>query len=83
MTEIETILAALPEAVSHTFDQGKAADYIPALAKVCPNKFGMAISTVDGRDCIVGDAEEAFSIQSISKVFSLTLAHAPCWRKRV
>ena len=74
MTEIETILAALPEAVSHTFGQGKPADYIPALAQVCPNKFGMDISTVDGRDCVIGDAEEAFSIQSISKVFSLTLA---------
>ncbi|WP_281645621.1 glutaminase [Parendozoicomonas sp. Alg238-R29] len=74
MTKIETILGTLPEAVSHTFGQGKPANYIPALAEVCGNKFGMAISTAKGRDFIVGDAEEAFSIQSISKVFSLSLA---------
>ena len=74
MREIEAILATLPDAVSHTLGRGKPADYIPALAEVCPNKFGMAISTVDGRDHVVGDAEENFSIQSISKVFSLSLA---------
>ena len=74
MREIEAILATLPDAVSHTFGEGKPANYIPALAEVCPNKFGMAISTVDGCDYVVGDAEENFSIQSISKVFSLSLA---------
>ena len=50
------------------------ADYIPQLAKVDPNQFGMAIVTVDGKVYSVGDADAAFSIQSISKVFTLTLA---------
>lgn len=53
---------------------GKVADYIPELAKVNPRKFGIAVETVDGSSYFAGDAEESFSIQSISKVFGLTLA---------
>ncbi|SFV32288.1 glutaminase [Hyphomicrobium facile] len=53
---------------------GKVADYIPELAKVNPRKFGIAVETIDGGSYFVGDAEESFSIQSISKVFGLTLA---------
>ncbi|XOV82827.1 MAG: glutaminase [bacterium] len=52
---------------------GQVADYIPALAAVDPQKFGMAIETVTGQRFQVGDARERFSIQSISKVFNLTL----------
>jgi len=54
--------------------QGRPADYIPALAQVDPMKFGMAVQTADGAAHVVGDGAERFSIQSISKVFSLTLA---------
>jgi glutaminase len=54
--------------------EGKVADYIPELASVSPGKFGMALQTVDGRLFQVGDSTEKFSIQSISKVFTLTLA---------
>jgi glutaminase len=53
---------------------GKVADYIPELAKVDPRKFGIAVETIDGGSYFAGDAEESFSIQSISKVFGLTLA---------
>lgn len=53
--------------------QGKVADYIPALAEVDPNKFGIAIETVSGECYAVGDASETFSIQSISKVLNLAL----------
>lgn len=53
---------------------GKVADYIPELAKVNPGKFGIAIETIEGGRYAVGDADEAFSIQSISKLFGLTLA---------
>lgn len=53
--------------------QGKVADYIPALATVDANKFGIAIETVEGESFEVGDAAEEFSIQSISKVFNLAL----------
>lgn len=54
--------------------QGKVADYIPRLAKVPADRFGMAVATLDGKMYAVGDAAEPFSIQSISKVFTLTLA---------
>jgi glutaminase len=53
---------------------GKVASYIPALANVSPGKFGIAIETVTGDRFQAGDADESFSIQSISKVFSLMLA---------
>lgn len=52
---------------------GKNADYIPALARVNPNIFGIAIVTVDGRVFTVGDIKSEVSIQSISKVFTLAL----------
>lgn len=51
--------------------EGKNADYIPALAKVPSNLFGIALVTVDGQIFTVGDVEQLFSIQSISKVFTL------------
>jgi glutaminase len=54
--------------------EGRVADYIPELAKVDLNKLGIAIATVEGDLVKSGDAEELFSIQSISKVFTLTLA---------
>ncbi len=54
-----------------TLDEGKNADYIPALAKVDPELFGIAVVTVDGRTFAKGDVKAPFSIQSISKVFAL------------
>ena len=50
--------------------EGKNADYIPALAKVDPNLFGIAIVTVDGKVFTAGDVKTEVSIQSISKVFT-------------
>ncbi|MDU4094804.1 MAG: glutaminase B [Pantoea sp.] len=55
--------------------QGKVADYIPALAQVSPDYLGIAVLTRDGKQYQAGDANVRFSIQSISKVLSLTLAH--------
>jgi glutaminase len=49
-------------------------DYIPPLARVDPRKFGIAVALQTGPVIAVGDADEAFSLQSISKVFALTLA---------
>ncbi len=54
--------------------RGKVADYIPPLAQVDPAKFGIAVMLHDGTLIAAGDAAEKFSIQSISKVFALTLA---------
>lgn len=51
--------------------EGKNADYIPALAKVDPNLFGVALITVDGKVYSAGDVKTEVSIQSISKVFTM------------
>jgi glutaminase len=53
---------------------GRVASYIPALARVSPLRFGIALRTCDGPEAAAGDADTAFSIQSMSKVFTLTLA---------
>jgi glutaminase len=50
--------------------EGKNADYIPALAKVDPNLFGIALVTADGKVYSAGDLKTEVSIQSISKVFT-------------
>lgn len=72
---------ATQELLSHILYQvrpligkGKVADYIPALACISNDKLGIAIYTNDGEVIKAGDADEAFSIQSISKALSLTLA---------
>jgi glutaminase len=51
--------------------EGKNADYIPALAKVDPNLFGIAVVTADGKVYTAGDVKTEVSIQSISKVFTM------------
>ena len=51
--------------------EGKNADYIPALAKVDPNLYGIALVTADGKVYTAGDTKAEVSIQSISKVFTM------------
>jgi len=67
------IQAALDGAYAKYKDlkEGKNADYIPALAKVDSNIFGIALVTTDGKVYTTGDIQSAVSIQSISKVFTL------------
>ncbi|MEP4533409.1 MAG: glutaminase [Cyclobacteriaceae bacterium] len=62
-------------------DDGKVADYIPYLARIDRNKFGMCLTTVDGQLNKVGDADEKFSIQSVSKVLSLAMAFSQLGNK--
>jgi glutaminase len=54
-----------------TLNEGKNADYIPALAKVDPNIYGIALVTADGKVYTAGDVKSEVSIQSISKVFTM------------
>ncbi|MEN2703990.1 glutaminase B [Vibrio cholerae] len=68
------ILASIIEEVRPLTSKGIVADYIPALAKVPSEKLGIAVFTNQGEVITAGDAQEGFSIQSISKVLSLTLA---------
>jgi glutaminase len=68
---------AIQKALKTAFDrykgleEGANADYIPALAKVDPDLFGIALVTVDGQVHTMGDVTTEVSIQSISKVFAL------------
>lgn len=52
---------------------GKVADYIPVLAEVDPNHYGISVQTLAGESFHIGDTKTTFSIQSISKVFTLAL----------
>ena len=54
--------------------QGQVATYIDALARIPKDRFGMAVRTADGEEFVAGDGETPFSIQSISKLFTLTMA---------
>lgn len=68
------LLASILEEVRPLLGQGKVADYIPVLALVPADRLGIAVCTVEGEQFTAGDACEPFSIQSISKALSLTLA---------
>lgn len=75
-TDYQELLHTAMAAATRTAGQGRVADYIPALATADPNAFGMALATVDGDLYGVGDWEQSFSIQSVSKLFSLALVLA-------
>ncbi len=72
--DYKAILDEIGAAMALETDRGKVASYIPELADVDPARFGIAIAFADGRVFCTGDAETPFSIQSISKVFTLALA---------
>ena len=76
MVALEAILAETQAAIAPQIGAGRVADYIPALARIDPQKFGIAVVDLKGRVTALGDAYDPFSIQSISKVFTLTLALA-------
>ena len=72
--DLQAIVDEIHAELEPRFGAGKPADYIPQLAHVDPRRFGLAVVTLDGSQHTAGDSDEAFSIQSISKVFLLTLA---------
>ncbi len=74
MTQLQDILNDIGAEMAAAPDRGDVANYIPELAQVDPNQFGMAVVTADGEVYTTGDAEKRFSIQSVSKVFTLALA---------
>jgi glutaminase len=71
---IDQVLAEVAVLVKPHFGKGRPADYIPQLADVPGHKFGMAVRTLEGDEYVIGDADEGFSVQSITKVFALGLA---------
>ena len=72
--DLADIVAAVGKDIAPHRGGGRVADYIPPLARVDPLRFGLAVITCDGQTAEVGDAWLPFSIQSISKVFTLSLA---------
>lgn len=72
--DYQALLDDIGREVVPLFGQGKVASYIPALARVPARKFGMALTTLDGRTYATGDAHEPFSVQSITKMITLSLA---------
>ncbi len=74
MCPISDVLAEIATQVELATNRGKVADYIPELAGVDAKKFAMVVVDAGGGIHAVGDADHQFSIQSISKVFMLTLA---------
>ena len=74
MESLDAILAGIAADIAAVTDRGRVADYIPSLARVSPDHFGIAVILADGSVHCVGDANMPFSIQSVSKVFTLTMA---------
>ncbi|HWV43371.1 glutaminase [Pseudorhodoplanes sp.] len=72
--DLQQVVTEIAEEMRKRPDRGDVATYIPELARADPSKFGLAVIDAQGRVASGGDADEPFSIQSISKVFTLTLA---------
>ncbi|MDR7048648.1 glutaminase [Duganella sp. 3397] len=74
MTDYAAILETIYADVQPLLVQGKVASYIPQLSEVDAAQFGMAVYCLDGRTYSVGAAGQKFSLQSVTKLFSLALA---------
>ncbi|MBH0088996.1 glutaminase B [Pseudoalteromonas sp. NSLLW218] len=72
--DYQKVLDEIAYEVRPLLAQGKVADYIPALAEVNPEQFSIAIYTTDGETVCAGDCSQRFTIQSVSKVMTLTMA---------
>lgn len=70
---IGEILSRIYERYKGDVGRGKVADYIPALAKISPDKYSISVCSVSGAEYNQGDVREKFSIQSISKVLTLAM----------
>lgn len=70
---MEKLLKEIYESHLSMTGNGKVADYIPALSTVDPKHYAIAVATVDGKEYKIGDWDVRFSMQSISKVFTLAL----------
>lgn len=72
--DYQSIIESIYSEITPYAKDGKQADYIPALASVNPDQFGLFLNLIDGSQYQLGAADTRFSIQSISKVFSLAIA---------
>ena len=74
LADLQSIVDEIAAEMAQASERGTVASYIPDLANVDSGQFGIAIVGHDGTVYSAGDADTAFSIQSVSKVFSLTMA---------
>lgn len=74
MRNFQPILKEIYASATNIKDKGTVASYIPELAIIDKQNFGIHLRTVDGHEYAIGDYNKPFSIQSISKVLSLTMA---------
>jgi glutaminase len=74
VASLQDVVDQIAADIAGRHDRGAVASYIPELARVDPRQFGMAVVAADGTVAAAGDCDTPFSIQSISKVFTLTLA---------
>lgn len=72
--DLQALLTEIADQMHSATDLGRVASYIPELAKVDPAQFGIAVALADGRVLQAGQSQTGFSIQSISKVFTLAIA---------
>ena len=72
--DLQTVVREIADDMRRRTDRGEVASYIPELARVDPSAFGIAVIDAEGEVAACGDSDTPFSIQSISKVFTLTLA---------
>jgi len=72
--ELDRVVQEIADEMRQRPDRGEVATYIPELARVDPGAFGLAVIDAEGNVAAAGDCDTPFSIQSISKVFTLTLA---------
>src|ERR1700710_2963927 len=73
-SDLKTIVKEIADEIAQREDRGEVANYIPELANVHNKRFGLVVIDGAGNVAAAGDSDVAFSIQSISKVFTLTLA---------
>lgn len=73
--DCQAIIERIYEEVKPYMAEGKVADYIPALAGVSRENLGISVHDIEGKVHGIGQVNIPFSIQSISKVFSFTLAY--------
>ncbi len=85
MLNFQAILETIYKDAVNAKDKGTVATYIPELASIDKNNFGIHLKTFDGKDYGIGDFNKKFSIQSISKVFALSkaisLVNGTVWKR--
>lgn len=74
VTKLQSVLDEIVATAAQTTERGQVADYIPELSRASLAMFGIAVALPSGEIVRAGDAHTAFSVQSVSKVFTLAMA---------